>query len=241
MTPGEFLSFSGSQSPLLCSKLLGSFQLCSLEPQWRGNGAVHGSPSATALPPTQMCFFWSAGQVSIQASIVAQEDVQTTGWSEWPLRPVWLPTFRQYKGTIPALASMLHLSPSLHQVLGYLNLFQMEKRAQRAELRGPKSHGYQNTAELGSELCLGLQSPCMLPSGPPPPQLSSICGVTGQPRQEGVLVPRVGSPPLAWQQLHSGLISGDSLRALAIKFSKTFPRRLLPVKSHPSVAQLRGG
>lgn len=38
-------------SPLFCiATLLGSFQLCLLEPWWRGNRTVHGSPSATALP-----------------------------------------------------------------------------------------------------------------------------------------------------------------------------------------------
>ena len=38
-------------SPLFCiATLLGSFQLCSLEPWWRANRTVHGSPSATALP-----------------------------------------------------------------------------------------------------------------------------------------------------------------------------------------------
>lgn len=61
VTPLKLLSFSGFQFPLLYSNSICSFQLCSLEPQWRGQETgcpgCQASPSATALPLHPKCGF----------------------------------------------------------------------------------------------------------------------------------------------------------------------------------------
>lgn len=75
-----------------------------------------------------------------------------------------------------------------------MSTFQMEIRAQRAEVGCPKSLGYLDTAELGSRL-----------HGPCTQGLTRVPGVTGQQRQEQFLVPGQRGLPLDGSSCRDGL------------------------------------